>query len=30
MNQETRIQKIQDLVNRNKDNPYSYLEIPWN
>lgn len=30
MNQETRIQKIQDIVNRNKDNPYSFLEIPWN
>lgn len=29
MNRETRIQKIQAIINRDKDDPFGKLEIPW-
>jgi len=29
MNKETRIQKIQEIINRDKDNPFGKMEIPW-
>lgn len=29
MNKETRIQKIQEIVDREKDNPFGKQEIPW-
>jgi hypothetical protein len=30
MNKETRIQKIQSIIERDKDNPFGKMEIPWN
>jgi len=30
MNKETRIQKIQEIVDRDKNNPFGKMEIPWN
>lgn len=29
MNKETRIQKIDEIINRDKDNPFNKIEIPW-
>lgn len=29
MNKETRIQKIEEIINRDKDNPFNKVEIPW-
>ena len=29
MNKETRIQKIQEIINRDKNNPFGKMEIPW-
>lgn len=29
MNKETRIQKINEIINRDKDNPFNKIEIPW-
>jgi hypothetical protein len=30
MNKETRIQKIQEIINRDRANPFGKIEIPWN
>ncbi|HLA55456.1 MAG TPA: hypothetical protein VK623_05120 [Flavobacterium sp.] len=30
MNKDARIQKIQEIINRDKDNPFGKMEIPWN
>jgi len=30
MNKETRIQKIQEIITRDKSNPFGKMEIPWN
>lgn len=30
MNKETRIQKIQEIIDRDKENPFGKMEIPWN
>jgi hypothetical protein len=29
MNKETRIQKIQEIIDRDKDHPFGIQEIPW-
>ena len=29
MNKETRIQKIEEIINRDKENPFNKIEIPW-
>jgi len=29
MNKETRLIKIQEIIDREKDNPFGRLEIPW-
>lgn len=29
MNKETRIQKIDEIINRDKNNPFNKIEIPW-
>lgn len=29
MNKETRIQKIDEIINRDKENPFNKIEIPW-
>src|ERR1700744_5048917 len=30
MNKQTRITKIQEIINRDKDKPFGKIEIPWN